>query len=134
MSKVLITGTSSGIGLATAIALGRSGHTVVATMRNPDRGSALREVIQKERLPITILKMDVDSDQSVNAATATIRAQTGSIDVVVNNAGIERTGSIEGLALGDLKRRWKRITLARSARFEPGSRTCARGGAAASSM
>lgn len=47
MSKILITGTSSGIGLATAIALGRSGHTVMATMRNPDRGSALREVVEK---------------------------------------------------------------------------------------
>ena len=103
MSKVLITGTSSGIGLATAIALGRSGHTVVATMRNPDRGGALREVVEKERLPISILKMDVDSDESVDAATAAIRAQTGSIDVLVNNAGIERTGSIEGLAFDDFK-------------------------------
>jgi NAD(P)-dependent dehydrogenase (short-subunit alcohol dehydrogenase family) len=103
MSKILITGTSSGIGLATAITLGRSGHTVVATMRNLDRGSALREVVEKERLPISILKMDVDSDQSVDAATAAIRAQTGTIDVLVNNAGIERTGSIEGLAFDDFK-------------------------------
>jgi NAD(P)-dependent dehydrogenase (short-subunit alcohol dehydrogenase family) len=103
MSKVLITGTSSGIGLATAIALGRSGHTVLATMRYPDRGGALREVVEKERLPISILEMDVDSDQSVDAATAAVRAQTGSIDVLVNNAGIERTGSIEGLAFDDFK-------------------------------
>ena len=103
MSKVLISGTSSGIGLATAIALGRSGHTVVATMRNLDRGGALREVVEKERLTISILKMDVDSDESVDAATAAIRAQTGSIDVLVNNAGIERTGSIEGLAFDDFK-------------------------------
>ena len=59
MSKVLITGTSSGIGFATAIVLGRAGHTVYATMRNPERGAALREVVEKARLPISILKMDV---------------------------------------------------------------------------
>jgi len=47
--------------------------------------------------------MDVDSDDSVNAATSAIRAQIGCIDVLVNNAGIERTGSIEGLALDDFK-------------------------------
>ena len=103
MSKVLITGTSSGIGFETAILLGRAGHTVYATMRNLERGAALREVIEREQLPISIVKMDVDSDESVDAATSAIRAQTGCIDVLVNNAGIERTGSIEGLALDDFK-------------------------------
>ncbi len=47
--------------------------------------------------------MDVDSDESVEAATSSIRAQAGSIDVLVNNAGIERSGSIEGLTLDDFK-------------------------------
>ena len=103
MSKVLITGTSSGIGLETAIVLSRAGHTVYATMRNPERGAALRKVLEQEQLPISIVKMDVDSDESVEAATAAIRAQAGSIDVLVNNAGIERSGSIEGLAFDDFK-------------------------------
>jgi len=103
MSKVLITGTSSGIGLETAIVLGRAGHTVYATMRNPERGAALRKVVEMEELPISISQMDVDSDESVDAATSAIRAQAGSIDVLVNNAGIERTGSIEGLAFDDFK-------------------------------
>jgi NAD(P)-dependent dehydrogenase (short-subunit alcohol dehydrogenase family) len=103
MSKVLITGTSSGIGFETAIALGRAGHTVYATMRNLERGAALREIVEKEQLPISILKMDVDSGESVDAATSAIRAQTGCIDVLVNNAGIERAGSIEGLTLDDFK-------------------------------
>lgn len=103
MSKVLITGTSSGIGFETAIVLGRAGHTVYATMRNPERGAALRAVVAEEQLPISILQMDVDVDESVDAAVSAIRAQTGCIDVLVNNAGIERTGSIEGLALDDFK-------------------------------
>lgn len=103
MSKVLITGTSSGIGLETAIVLGRAGHTVYATMRNPERGAALRKVVEQERLPISIVEMDVDSDESVAAATSAIRAQAGGIDVLVNNAGIARPGSVEGLALDDFR-------------------------------
>ncbi len=103
MSKVLITGTSSGIGFETALVLGRGGHTVFATMRNLERGAALREVVEKEQLPISIVQMDVDSDSSVDAATSAIAAQAGCIDVLVNNAGIERKGSIEGLALDDFR-------------------------------
>jgi NAD(P)-dependent dehydrogenase (short-subunit alcohol dehydrogenase family) len=83
--------------------LSRAGHTVFATMRNPGRGDALRKIVEKEQLPISILKMDVDSDESVEAATSAIRGRTGSIDVLVNNAGIERSGSIEGLAFDDFK-------------------------------
>lgn len=103
MTKVLVTGTNKGIGFATTIALARAGHTVYAAMRNPDRGRALREITLKERLPISIVQMDVDSDDSVAAATSAIRAEAGSIDAVVNNAGIVRPGSIEGLAFDDFK-------------------------------
>ncbi len=103
MAKVLITGTSSGIGYQTSLVLARAGHSVYATMRNLERGAALRDAAEKEQLPISIVKMDVDSDDSVEAATASIRAEAGSIDVLVNNAGIERSGSIEGLALDDFK-------------------------------
>ena len=103
MSNVLITGTSAGIGLETAIVLGRAGHMVIATMRNLERGGLLRAAIERERLPVSIVQMDVDSDDSVNAATSAVRAQIGRIDVLVNNAGIERAGSIEGLPLADFK-------------------------------
>jgi NAD(P)-dependent dehydrogenase (short-subunit alcohol dehydrogenase family) len=103
MSKVHITGTSSGIGFETAIVLSRAGHTVFATMRNLERGEALRKIAEREQLPISISKMDVDSDESVEAATSAIRGRTGCIDVLVNNAGIERSGSIEGLAFDDFK-------------------------------
>ena len=133
MAKVLITGTSSGIGYQTALVLGRAGHTVYATMRNLERGAALRNAAEQEQLPISIVRMDVDSDESVEAATSSIRAQAGSIDVLVNNAGIERNGSIEGLALTISKPRWRRITSAQSARFEPGCQICDNGRAAASS-
>jgi NAD(P)-dependent dehydrogenase (short-subunit alcohol dehydrogenase family) len=103
MSRVLISGTSSGIGFQTAVELGRAGHTVFATMRDPGRGAALQAIVDRERLPISISQMDVDSDESVDAATSAIRARSGSIDVLVNNAGIERAGSIEGMAFADFK-------------------------------
>jgi NAD(P)-dependent dehydrogenase (short-subunit alcohol dehydrogenase family) len=75
MAKVLITGTSAGIGLQTAIVVARAGPSVIATMRNLERGAALREAVANDRLPVSILTMDVDSDQSVAAATAAIRSQ-----------------------------------------------------------
>src|SRR5690242_18278764 len=103
MSSVLITGTSSGIGLATALTLGRSGHKVYATMRDPSRGQELRDTIAKEKLPVSILAMDVDSDESVSSAISSIRSQGAFIDVLVNNAGIERSGSIEEASLQDFR-------------------------------
>ena len=99
MANILITGTSSGIGLATALELGRAGHEVYATMRNPSRAPQLGEQAAREGLPISILTMDVDSDLSVSDCFAAIERQGGRVDVLVNNAGIERHGSIEELPM-----------------------------------
>lgn len=95
MSIAVITGTSSGIGLATAITLARGGHTVFAGMRNLDKSGELREAAAKERLPIKIVKLDVDSDQSVQDGFAQVLRDSGQIDVLVNNAGIGGRGYIE---------------------------------------
>jgi NAD(P)-dependent dehydrogenase (short-subunit alcohol dehydrogenase family) len=103
MAKVLITGTSSGIGLATALELGRAGHKVYATMRNPARAPQLGEQASREGLPVSILTMDVDSDQSVADCFADLYRQGESIDVLVNNAGIERHGSVEELPMEDFR-------------------------------
>ena len=103
MANVLITGTSAGIGLETALVLARAGHRVFATMRSLERGSRLRAAVETERLPVSLLTMDVDSDESVDAATSAVRTEIGCVDALVNNAGIERAGSIEGLTLDDFK-------------------------------
>lgn len=97
MSRVLVSGCSSGIGLETALALARAGHSVYATMRKLERDQILREMVKKENLPVSILALDVDSDESVAAAFAVVRSRAGFIDALVNNAGIERNGSIEEL-------------------------------------
>ena len=104
MSVIFITGSSTGIGLATAVAFGRARHDVYATMRNPDRAPELASIAAKERLPIKILPMDVDSDTSVGKAVAGVLAESGRIDVLVNNAGIAVTGPVEELPLAEFRR------------------------------
>jgi NAD(P)-dependent dehydrogenase (short-subunit alcohol dehydrogenase family) len=103
MATVLITGTSKGIGLATALTLARAGHTVYATMRSPARSPELAQQAAKEKLPIHISALDVDSDESVASGIAAIYAAAGNIDVLVNNAGIERNGSTEELTMDDIR-------------------------------
>jgi NAD(P)-dependent dehydrogenase (short-subunit alcohol dehydrogenase family) len=99
MATVLITGTSKGIGLASALTLARAGHTVYATMRNPGRAPELAETAVREGLRISVSAMDVDSDESVASGVAAIYDAAGKIDVLVNNAGVERNGSIEELPM-----------------------------------
>jgi NAD(P)-dependent dehydrogenase (short-subunit alcohol dehydrogenase family) len=96
MAIALVTGTSSGLGLATAVSLARAGHSVTATMRNLDGGAELLQIIAKEKLPIRLTALDVDDDDSVHDAFAKVVAEYGSIDILVNNAGIPgAVGSVE---------------------------------------
>lgn len=103
MASVLITGTSTGIGLETALTLGRAGHKVYATMRDPGRAPKLGETAAQEGLPIQIRVMDVDSDSSVKTVIDNIYKEEGKLDVLVNNAGIERTGSVEEIPLSEFR-------------------------------
>ena len=102
MFNIVITGASRGIGLATTLELARAGHQVVATMRNPAASPELGAQAAKENLPIRIETMDVDSDDSVKQAFSQILAK-GPVDVLVNNAGVERTGPIEETPLVDFR-------------------------------
>ncbi len=96
MSKIVVTGASRGIGMATAVVLARAGHSVIATMRNPQ---ASPEFVD---LPIRVEAMDVDSDESVRLCFDRILA-AGPVDALVNNAGIERTGSVEETPFADFR-------------------------------
>ncbi|MEV7181968.1 SDR family NAD(P)-dependent oxidoreductase [Kitasatospora sp. NPDC093679] len=85
---VLITGTSSGIGLATAVAAARAGYAVVATMRDPDRAGALRETAGRAGVEVDVRRLDVTDADSVTACLAAVAEEHGRLDAVVNNAGI----------------------------------------------
>jgi len=99
MAIALITGTSTGIGFATALALGRAGHQVYAAMRNPESAPELQTLAAKESLPIRILRIDVDNDGSVKEAVRQVLTEHQRIDVLVNNAGVSFMGPIEELPL-----------------------------------
>ena len=103
MKKVLITGTSKGLGLETALAFARAGYKVFATMRNPEKAPALAQQASSESLDLAISKMDVDSDASVKTCIDTILHEHGPVDVLVNNAGIERHGSVEEMPISDFE-------------------------------
>ena len=93
MSVILITGSSTGIGMAAALYLSKKGHRVYASMRNLDRSAELRAAAAG--LKIEILQLDVSDEHSVRKAVAQVLEREGRIDVLVNNAGIAPLGPIE---------------------------------------
>ena len=101
MAIALVTGTSSGIGLATAVTLARGGHKVIATMRNLDGAGELRKIVSAEGLPVTVAALNVDDDGSVTDAVDKVLAENGCIDILVNNAGVSSGGgSVEEVPIG----------------------------------
>ena len=88
MGVVLVTGCRSGIGLATAVAFGRRGDRVFATMRDEADGGHLIELAGRERLPITVSSLDVTDLDAINAAVSEVVSSQGWADVLVNNAGV----------------------------------------------
>jgi len=102
MSNVLITGTSSGFGQLTALALARRGDRVFATMRNPSKADALTDAARSEELALSVHQLDVTDPATVTRAVAEIAEASGGIDVLINNAGVGLRGPVETLADDEL--------------------------------
>ena len=96
MATILITGSNKGIGMAAAIAFGKAGHNVAATMRNPALATELMNSINSEKLPIKVFQLDVDLDESVSSTIQKITKEMGPIDVLVNNAGVGIPSGVAG--------------------------------------
>jgi NAD(P)-dependent dehydrogenase (short-subunit alcohol dehydrogenase family) len=99
----VISGSSSGIGLETSLALARNGFLTYATMRNLKKADSMNILADKERIPIRVIQLDVTDDKSVNDAIQTITSDAGRIDVLVNNAGYGLFGAFEDLSIGEIK-------------------------------
>ena len=103
----LVTGCSSGIGLETAISLAREGHFTYATMRNMKKSEDLDKIVNDEGLPIKILELDVDDEESVDNTIAKIMEEKGRIDTLVNNAGWGMWGTVEDVSIEEFKQQFE---------------------------
>lgn len=118
MSRILITGASTGFGRATAIELSARGHDVVATARDV---ATLADLDVADRLTL-----DVTDQASVDAATVA----AGEVDVLVNNAGISMRGPIESYPIEHVRHVFETNTfgsLRMMQALAPGMRTRGRG-------
>jgi len=104
MEKVaVVTGTSSGIGFETALALAREGYYTYATMRDTTKSDKIKELGKKDNLKIDVLELDVDDENSVKTAIQKILDQKQRIDVLVNNAGWGLWGCVEDVSIDEFK-------------------------------
>jgi len=104
MEKIaVVTGTSTGIGFETALAMAREGYYTYATMRDTTKSQKIKELGQKENLKINVLKLDVDDENSVKTAIQKILDEKHRIDVLVNNAGWSLWGCVEDVSINEFK-------------------------------
>jgi NAD(P)-dependent dehydrogenase (short-subunit alcohol dehydrogenase family) len=103
----IVTGSSSGIGLESALLLARNGYITYATMRSPEKDTSIKTVVQKEGLPIRVVQLDVTDDSSVKNAVDHIISEAGRIDVLVNNAGYGLGGALEDLSMEEIKSQYE---------------------------
>jgi NAD(P)-dependent dehydrogenase (short-subunit alcohol dehydrogenase family) len=99
----VLTGSNSGFGLQSALAFARNGDTVYATMRDLTKAGPLRAAIAAERLSIHIQALDVTQAETFAPFVEEVVDQAGSIDVLVNNAGILPAGALEDIPVATLR-------------------------------
>jgi NAD(P)-dependent dehydrogenase (short-subunit alcohol dehydrogenase family) len=99
----VVTGSSSGIGYATALRLARNGYLTFATMRNPEKGSDLIGAAKNEGLPIQVEQLNITDPDSINDFMTRINKTVGRIDVLVNNAGYWLIGALEDLSIREIQ-------------------------------
>src|SRR5215217_1898319 len=99
----VVTGSSSGIGLATSLALARNGYLTYATMRNLAKRDSFESIVDKQQLPVRVVRLDVTDENSIKSAIESILSEAGRIDLLVNNAGYVLTGAFEDIGINEIK-------------------------------
>ena len=100
---ILITGCSKGIGLASAIAFAEYGDKVYASVRDLSHADALRDIAARHSGRIVPITLDVTSPITIKRAIDDITKRERRLDIVVNNAGIMRSGAFESLNDADVR-------------------------------
>lgn len=104
---VLVTGCSSGIGLATCHVLSRNNFMTYGTVRNLSKAKKIQDLINMENLSLKILRLDVNDNQSIKLAVKKILTDTGRIDVLINNAGYGMFGPVEEITTQEVKKQFE---------------------------
>ncbi len=104
MATILITGASTGIGRACALDLDRKGHTVYAGVRKEVDGKSLAAEASGRFVPVIL---DVTDQDHIDDVVARIRSEVGSLDGLVNNAGVGVGGALEYLELDEWRRQFE---------------------------
>jgi len=108
MQKVaLVTGSSSGIGLETALALAKEGYHTFASMRDVSKSGELENAAKKDNLPIEVIHLDVDKEESIITAIKKVMESSGRLDVLVNNAGYGQFGCTEDVSVEDFRKQFE---------------------------
>jgi NAD(P)-dependent dehydrogenase (short-subunit alcohol dehydrogenase family) len=104
---VLVTGCSSGIGYATCLVLARNNFITYGSVRDSSKSERIQEIINREKLPLKILRLDVNNDESIGVAIQKIISDSGKIDILVNNAGYGMFGPFEDITIDDIKEQFE---------------------------
>jgi short-subunit dehydrogenase len=106
-SIAVVTGSSTGIGFETSLLLARNGFYTYATMRDRLKIDKIEKIANKENLPLEVLSMDVDNDDSVRNAIHKIIDEKKKIDILVNNAGYGLFGALEDISIEEIKKQFE---------------------------
>ena len=99
----VVTGSSSGIGFATSLALARNGFHTFATMRNLEKSSNITGVSRNENFPLQAIQLDVNNEKSVMEGLIAYLRKREELIVVVNNAGYDLIGPLEETSMDEIK-------------------------------
>jgi NAD(P)-dependent dehydrogenase (short-subunit alcohol dehydrogenase family) len=104
---VLITGATDGSGKAAALLLAERGYHVFAAGRSAEKRAELEALARERKLPLDALELDVCDDASVELAVSSVLAQTGALDVLINNAGMSYVATVEDMTMDDWRRQFE---------------------------
>jgi NAD(P)-dependent dehydrogenase (short-subunit alcohol dehydrogenase family) len=103
----VVTGSSTGIGYETSLALANNSYLTYATVRDIQKSKEIERIAHVKNIPLKIVEMNVDNDNSVKDAIEKITSEYGRIDILVNNAGYGLFGALEDLEMTEIKKQFE---------------------------